>query len=90
METKEDVVNKLKIQADLGRTPFGRDLGDNMVGLTNSSIAAIESSGETSLANCSNCGFVSLSDNFPSGCPNCGSHDFSINDVGDTENNGGN
>jgi rubrerythrin len=82
MDIKE-ISTQLQIQADIGRTKFGRDLGTGMVELVQSSINALndESSEIKQIGDCSGCGFMSLSDGFANGCPNCGCKDFKFVDV---------
>ena len=91
MDAKE-VTNQLGIQAHLGRTKFGRDLGEGMVELTMSSMAELNGGPPEAkkVGDCSGCGFMSSADGFTAGCPNCGCRDFKFLDVGNTGNNGGN
>ena len=86
MDIKE-IIGKLEIQADLGRTPFGRDLGKGMVELTNSSIVELSNTNQETkkIGDCSGCGFISFANNYSNGCPNCGCKDLNISDVGDVE-----
>jgi hypothetical protein len=83
METRDDMAGKLRMQADLGRTRLGRDLGEGMGDVTKSTVVWLEDGAQEQkqVADCKGCGFISSSENFPNGCPNCGCHDFELSDV---------
>ena len=70
----------LTTQSTLGRTGKGWDLGEGMLGASQTS--AESSSNEGFVAKeCLNCGVVLSGEFFPSGCPNCGCKD--TQDFGD-------
>ena len=85
----KEVINQLGIQAHLGRTKFGRDLGEGMVELTMSSMVELNSRSPEAkqVGECSGCGFISFANNYSNGCPNCGCKDLNISDVSDVETN---
>jgi len=70
----KSLIERLSMQADLGRTSAGWDLGDGMPGATLTSRDAAGGDG-FSATECLNCAIVLSSDFFASGCPNCGCKD---------------
>lgn len=64
----------LSMQAALGRTVKGWDLGKNMLGASMTSSDSQQNE-DFSATQCVNCGLVLSSEFFSSGCPNCGCKD---------------
>jgi predicted Zn-ribbon and HTH transcriptional regulator len=73
-----EVINTLKTEKALKRTPSGRPITDYALEAIDATLAD-QKNLEVECVSCRNCCIILSSLLVPSGCPNCGSKDLNIN-----------
>ena len=73
-----EVINTLKSERVLGRTPTGRPLTDYALETIDATLADKKNS-ESELIKCQNCCIIVSSLLVPEGCVNCGAKDLTTN-----------